>query len=61
MEKRKKSQREGTNLSISKGRSGRRRTVRTKETIKVVWLCIEDNARNVSCGRNGTELRLMQI
>ena len=36
MEKRKKYEREGTNPSIIKGRSGRRKTVTTEETIEVV-------------------------
>ena len=52
MEKRKKIRRKGTSLNINKGRSGRRRTVRTKETIEVVRLFIENNAGNVIFRRN---------
>ena len=52
----KKYKKEGTSLNINKGRSGRRRTVRTKEAIEVFRLYVKDNARNVSCRRNGLEL-----
>ena len=48
----KKSEREGACLNIKKGKSGRRRTVRTEETIKVVRFYIENNARKVSCRHN---------
>ena len=52
MEKCKKYEREGTSLNINKERSGRRKTVRTKETMKAVRLYVENNARNISCRCN---------
>ena len=39
-------------LNINRGRSRKRRTIKTEETIEVVRLYVENNARNVSCGRN---------
>ena len=55
-QRKKKYGREGTSLNINKGRSGSRRTMRNEETIKVVRLYVENNARNVSCRRNGLGL-----
>ena len=43
-------------LNISKGRSDRRRVVRTEETIEVSRLFVENNARNISSRRNGLGL-----
>ena len=48
----KKYEREGLSLNISKARYGRKRTVRTKETIEVVTLYVKDRAINVSCRGN---------
>ena len=42
---------EGTSHNLNKGRSGRRRTVRTEETINVVRNLLEEHPR-VSCRRN---------
>ena len=42
----KKYEREGLSLNINKGRSDRRRTVRTEETIKAARLYAQNNARN---------------
>ena len=53
----KKHEREGTSLNINKGRTGKRRGVRTEETIEVVRLYVESNATKVSCRRNRLELR----
>ena len=46
-------EREGARPNINKGRPGGKRTVRTEETIKIVVLYIENNARYVRRRRSG--------
>ena len=52
MEKRKKYARDRVSLNMNKARSGSKRIVRTKDTIEVVRLYVENNAENVSWRRN---------
>lgn len=44
-------------ININKGRSGRRRTVKSEETVEVDRLYVQHNTKNVSCKRNGQRLR----
>ena len=43
---------EGTSLNVNKGRSGRRRTVRTLEAVNQVRELLENQPRGISCRRN---------
>ena len=49
-------ERERTSLTMNKGRSGRKRTVKTEEIIEVFRSCVENNARNFSLRHNGLGL-----
>ena len=44
-------------ININKGRFGRRRTVKSEETVEVDRLYVQHNTKNVSCKRNGQRLR----
>ena len=48
MEKRKNCERDRVSLNINKARSGSKRIATTKDTIEVVRLYVENNAKNVS-------------
>ena len=49
-------EKKGTSLNITKGKSGRRRTVRAEKTMEVVRFYVESNAEIVSCRLNGLAL-----
>ena len=53
--KKKKKNAKGTSLNTNKGRSGRRRTVRTNQTIEVFRLYVQINAKGDNCKRNGLD------
>ena len=60
--KNKKYERVGTSRNINTGRFGRRRIVRTEQTIEVVRLYVKNNAGNLSCRRNGvTGLKMVSL
>ena len=52
-----KYEQEGTSLNINKGRIGRRRAVRTPEAINEVTDLLNNQAREISCRRNPTDLK----
>ena len=51
-----KSREHGTSLNRNKGHSGRRRTVRTEDTIAAVQRHLQEHPRGTSCRRNGLGL-----